>query len=220
MNRRPWLLPMGLLAASQACIYYDENDKCGQHMLYNKDAHLCLCDGESISVGGACQPCGDGRVPLSNKCVCPSGTQENAAKACEPIKGLGDACASGADCAHPVYSYCAIAAGKSAGTCTNRCTRDDECAVEQTCADWEATPHCMKFASVAATCSTPGLGDPACSADADLCFMGQCFVRACTVTDGHKTDDCPRDRKCCDVSSLKLANAATACVLLSSSLCP
>src|SRR6476469_7194655 len=105
MNRRPWLLSMGLLAASQACIYYNEDDKCGRHMLYSKEAHLCLCDEESIRVGGACTPCGEGRVPLSNECVCPSGTEENADKECEAIKGLGDACATSGDCAHPVYSY-------------------------------------------------------------------------------------------------------------------
>jgi hypothetical protein len=219
MDWQSWGLALGVFAALQACVYYDAKDKCGPHMVYSAEAHVCLCDEGSVLDGGGCKPCGDGRVPLENACVCPGGTEESESGACEPVAGLGDACDGPDACKHPVYSYCAITAGASAGTCTNPCASDDDCAADQTCADWEPTPYCTSFASAGLTCSAPGLGDPLCGADADYCFMGQCFVRACTVTEDHATDDCPKDRKCCDVSFLGLPDAQTACVLLSSELC-
>jgi hypothetical protein len=77
----------------------------------------------------------------------------------------------------------------------------------------------MQFKGVGTACSQPGPDDPVCDGDADYCFMGQCFLRGCTVTDEHATDDCPPDRKCCDVSGLGVPGVTTACVALTSTVC-
>jgi hypothetical protein len=208
------------LAALQGCLYYDEHDRCGPYMLYNEDAHLCFCDAQSVSVPGGCSPCASGHVPMGNKCGCPVGMQESASGACEAVAGQGDACDETNPCKDAVYDYCAILEGASAGTCTNTCAKDDDCDSAYTCADWESTPYCKLFNGVGATCSMPGLSDPVCMPAADYCFMGQCFVRGCTATAEHALDSCPKDRKCCDVSFLKMPDVSTACVALSSTVCP
>ena len=213
-----WLI-VGL-AALQGCFYYDENDRCGPHMIYSQDAHLCLCDAQSAPVPGGCSPCAKDHVPMGGMCVCPPSTQENAAGACEAVAGQGDACSAEHPCKDAVYSHCAIPDGASEGTCTNTCTKDDDCDVAYTCADWEPEPYCKLFDGVGTTCTMPGPSDPVCMPAADYCFMGQCFVRGCTVTDGHALDSCPKDRKCCDVVFLALPGVTTACVALSSSVCP
>lgn len=200
------------------CPYYDEDDRCGPHMVYNKDAHVCLCDAQSVPVAGGCSPCASGRVVMGTKCVCPAGSQENAAGACEVVAGLGDACDAANTCKSTIYSYCAIPVGAASGTCTKKCSKDDDCDGTYTCADWESTPFCKLFMGVGASCTMPGVSDPGCTHDADLCFMGQCFVRGCTATPGHATDSCPKDRKCCDVSAFA-PGIATACVALSSAVC-
>jgi len=212
-----WL--MFALAVLQGCAYYDESDRCGPHMVYNKDAHVCFCDAESVSVAGGCSPCAAGLVPMSGKCACPAGTQQNDAGACQAVAGLGDPCDATNPCNGAVYNHCAISGGASAGTCTKTCTKDDECDGAYTCADWEPTPFCKLFKGVGTTCSIPGTSDPVCTTDADYCFMGQCFVRGCAVTAGHAKDSCPKDRKCCDVSALA-PGVSTACVALESKVCP
>jgi hypothetical protein len=209
---------MFVLGALQGCVYYDESDKCGPHMVYNKDAHVCFCDAQSVSVAGGCSPCAAGLVPMGGKCACPAGAQQDDAGACQAVAGLGDPCDAMHPCNGTVYSHCAISDGASGGTCTKTCAKDDDCDAAYTCADWESTPFCKIFKGVGTTCSIPGTSDPVCTADADYCFMGQCFVRNCAVTAGHAKDSCPRDRKCCDVSALA-PGAATACVALDSQVC-
>ena len=188
-------------------------------MVFSADAHVCLCDGKSIKVAGACERCPKGRMPAGDKCVCPAGMQEGADGTCTEISGLGDACDATHPCGDAVYDYCAMQPDASEGICTKRCTTDDDCDETYTCADWEATPYCRQFTGVGTACSMPGPDDPVCDADADYCFMGQCFVRSCTVSEDHAKDDCPRDRKCCDVGFLNAPGVTTACVALSSMVC-
>ena len=213
-----WLL-FGVLTL-QGCLYYDEDDRCGPNMSYNKDAHVCLCDAQSVAVPGGCSPCAADHVPMGGKCVCPAGTQQSASGACEVVAGQGDPCDATNPCNDAVYNYCAILDGASTGTCTNTCAKDDDCDSAYTCADWEPKPYCRLFDGVGTTCSMPGPSDPVCMPAADYCFMGQCFVRGCTVTAEHALDSCPKDRKCCDIAYLNLPDVPTACVALSSAVCP
>ena len=216
---------MFALGVLQGCVYYDESDKCGPHMVYDKDAHLCFCDAQSVAVAGGCSPCAAGLVPMAGKCACPAGTQQNDAGACEAVAGLavvaglGEPCDATNPCTGAAYGHCAMSVGARGGTCTNTCTKDDDCDGDYTCADWESTPYCKLFKGVGALCSVPGTSDPVCTEDADYCFMGQCSVRGCTVTAGHTMDSCPKDRKCCDVSQLGAPGVSTACVQLGSGVC-
>jgi hypothetical protein len=188
-------------------------------MRYSEDAHVCLCDERSAPVAGGCEPCAQDREPRDGECVCRQGTRAGEGGTCEAIVGLGDACDAANACEHPVYDFCASANGESTGTCTQRCKGDPDCDTGYTCADWLREPYCKQFTGVGDVCSSPGPDDPVCSGEADYCFMGQCFVRGCTVTDGHQTDDCPANRKCCDVSGLSLPGVSTACVALTSTVC-
>jgi hypothetical protein len=215
----PYLAGLAALAASGGCLYYDASNKCGAHMRFSEDAHVCLCDESSVPVSGGCEPCGEGQEARDGKCVCGQGTRAGEDGACEPVAGLGDVCDEQRACEHPTYDYCAVPSGESAGTCTQRCAADADCDTGYTCADWLAEPHCVQFTGVGTACTQPGPDDPVCSGDADYCFMGQCFLRGCTVTDEHKTDDCPPNRKCCDVTGLSLPGATTACVPLTSGVC-
>lgn len=209
---------LGAQLILHACIYYDSENRCGPNMVFNAEAHVCLCDEKSIKVAGACQRCAEGREPVADKCACPTGMKESDDGQCKAVAGLGDACDAAHSCDDAVYDYCALREDGT-GTCTKRCTHDDDCDAAYTCADWEATPYCRQFAGVGTSCSMPGLGDSACGAEADYCFMGQCFVRQCTPTESHATDDCPRDRKCCDVSFLNLPGVMSACVAVDSTVC-
>jgi len=201
-----------------ACLYYDGDEKCGPNMVFSAEAHICLCDENSIKVAGGCQPCEGERVPVAGKCACPEGTKETDSGECNPVAGLGDACDASSSCDDDVYNYCA-SKPDGGGICTKRCTNDDDCDATYTCADWEDEPYCRQFVGAGLTCSMPGPDDSVCSGDADYCFMGQCFVRQCTPTPEHATDDCPRDRKCCDVAFLNVPGVMSACVALDSTVC-
>jgi hypothetical protein len=214
----PRVAGLAALVAWSGCIS-DASNKCGPHMHFSKAAHVCLCDASSVPVAGGCKPCADDRQPQDSECVCRKGTREGADGSCEPVGGLGVACDGEHVCEDPIYSHCALSEGAKAGTCAQPCAADADCDAGYTCADWLAQPYCRQFTAAGAACVEPGPDDPACNGDADYCFMGQCFVRGCTVTDEHEADDCPSGRKCCDVSALGAPGVSTACVLSTSGLC-
>ena len=209
------VLVAGALLTLYACGYYDEDDRCGENMVFNEDAHICLCDSKSIKQGGGCERCPSGREPAGDKCVCPTGMHEDDAGMCEQTLGLGDTCDDDSPCTDMVYDYCAKKPDASEGTCTKRCTNDADCDETYTCADWEDMPYCKLFAGAGTSCTMPGPDDPMCTDDAPYCFIGQCFVTGCKVTENHVTEDCPKDRKCCDVGTLTMGAVTTACVALS-----
>ena len=202
------------------CLYYDSSERCGPHMVLNPDAHICVCDEQSVRVPGGCEPCPKGREPNADKCICPAGTKEDDSGDCATISGRGDACDESSPCGDAVYDFCAVEPDATEGVCTKRCETDGDCDETDTCADWAASPYCKAFVGVAVMCSMPGLEDDACGGDADYCFMGQCFVRQCEPTPEHAKDDCPRGRKCCDVSFLGMPDVQTACVAAESTVCP
>lgn len=215
------IVTLGMQLLLHACAYYDPDDKCGPNMVFNEDAHICVCDSDSIKVGGGCDRCPEGKEPAGDKCACPAGMKEDEDGECAKIPGLGDACEESSECEDPVYDYCGKQGDDTAGICTEQCENDGDCDDTYTCADWEATPYCRQFTSVAAACTNDGPDDPACDGDADYCFRGQCYVRGCTPTPDHATDDCPRDRKCCDVSAI-VSGVDTACMPLAlpAEMCP
>ena len=212
------VLVLGALLMLYAC-YYDEEHRCGENMVFNADAHICLCDAKSIKSGGGCKRCPSGLEPAGDKCVCPAGMHQDDAGMCEETLGLGDTCDNDHPCTDAIYDYCAMQPDASEGTCTKRCTKDADCDETYTCADWEDMPYCKLFAGVGTSCTMPGPDDPVCDGDAHFCFMGQCFVTGCKPSDKHETDDCPKDRKCCDVAALTMGAVPTACVALTSMVC-
>jgi hypothetical protein len=202
------LLLFATAAVGSACVY-DADERCGAAMTFDATLDICVCDTDAVADGLGCKRCAADEVALAGACSCATGSSKNADNICVEVAGLGDACASSAECTTPEYPVCAPATGgSSANTCTNACTSDDDCGTTYTCALWEAAPYCRTFSGFGATCSDQA---DCAGKDAAFCESFQthtCVVAGCTIG----TDDCPRGLQCCDFSGFGLPNlCAEAC---------
>src|SRR3954468_17713942 len=174
------VLAMVLGANIGACVY-DADHRCGPALTYAPAVKACVCDSNAAAVPGGCQVCAADEVPVAGKCGCAAGQTKNADNVCAAVTGLGDSCdTAAAPCTSTEYPYCAVRGAGTAGTCTKRCTTDNDCAAVYTCADWEAQPYCRTF---------DGVGDPCgssadCTRDAKYCDTFQthtCVVQGCSL---------------------------------------
>jgi hypothetical protein len=187
---------------------YDPDHRCGPAMTFVDAAKTCVCDSNAVAVTGGCKVCASDEVPVAGKCGCAAGQTKNADNVCAAVTGLGDACDTATQpCTNPQYSYCAVKAAGTAGTCTKTCGSDTDCDSSYTCADWEAQPYCRTFEGVGDSCASSA----DCTKDAQFCDTFQthtCVIQGCSLTD----QDCPRNSLCCDFSGFGLGTlCAGAC---------
>lgn len=104
-------LGAGLLVS--ACLV-DMDEPCGESLVKN-DAGACVCPDRTVPLDGKCRACGENEHPSGAQCVCDDGFARPAPEAaCEPGEaepapdGLGQSCASDADCAGTAATYCDV----------------------------------------------------------------------------------------------------------------
>ena len=196
------------MLAMAACVY-DSRQRCGAAMTFVEAANTCVCDPDAVAVPGGCHVCAADEVAVDGTCGCAPGQTKSTAGVCVTVAGLGDPCEAGsAPCTDATYSYCAVRAGETAGTCTKRCATNADCDAAYTCATWDAEPACRTFEGVGDSCASAA----DCTGDANFCDTFQthtCGIAGCSLT----ANDCPRGSMCCDFSSFGLGTlCAGACL--------
>ena len=196
------------MLALGACVY-DASQRCGAAMTFVEAANSCVCIPGAVAVRGGCQACAADEVAVDGKCGCAAGQTKSTAGVCVTVAGLGDPCdADAAPCTDATYSYCAMRAGETTGTCTKRCAANADCDGAYTCATWDAEPACKRFEGVGEACTSAA----DCTGDANFCDTLQthsCGIAGCSLTENN----CPRGTMCCDFSAYGLGTlCAGACL--------
>jgi hypothetical protein len=162
---KAFALGAGLLVS--ACLV-DTDEPCGESLV-KTDAGACVCPDRTVPVDGKCLPCGENEHPNGAQCVCDDGfARPAAAAACEPSEaeptptptpdGLGQSCASNADCAGTAATYCDVFATL---TCVIEGCKEQSgvCPGDMTCCDYAILSRSLCVPASALTnddCPAPG----------------------------------------------------------------
>jgi len=214
------LVAFSSLLGVSSCLY-DSSDRCDPKQVYDANAGLCVCTGNTIAGtkpdgSQGCVDCAEHEVASNDACVCEEGYQRPTPEAACVIvpDALGLACDSDDDCADATFDTCHLLDDGS-GYCTNIGCAPGECTGGYAC-DTVVTPsYCARPpAGTGMSCAT----DADCAGtEATFCETFQshtCFVEGCAL-DGN---DCP-GKDCCDLTGPSLGMIKkTICV--DSGTCP
>ena len=202
------------LLGVSSCLY-DSSNRCDSGQVYDANAGLCVCTGNTIAGtkpdgSPGCAPCAEHELASNDACVCEEGYQRPTPEAACVIvpDALGLACASDQGCSDATYDTC-HQLDDGSGYCTNVGCAQGECTGGYAC-DTVATPS---------YCARPPAGaGQSCADDSDCagteatwCDVFKthvCYVEGCAV-DGN---DCP-GKQCCDLTGPSLGTIKkTICV--------
>ena len=183
-----------------ACLV-DLDSRCGDHQHYDAEQGVCLCSGDYALSGNICVSCAEHETGSPDGCVCAEGFfRATPDAACEELAGLGQECASDADCGDSDYGYCYLEAGGAPGYCTAPdCTTAADCPTDYGCNARETPTFCERPPSgIGVACSS--------SADCDGYAASYCetvSAHACLVNDCKPDPNkCHGDWVCCDIGLL------------------
>ena len=189
------------LLGVSSCLY-DSSNRCDSGQVYDANAGLCVCTGNTIAGtkpdgSPGCAPCAEHELASNDACVCEEGYQRPTPEAACVIvpDALGLACASDQGCSDATYDTC-HQLDDGSGYCTNVGCAQGECTGGYAC-DTVATPS---------YCARPPAGaGQSCADDSDCagteatwCDVFKthvCYVEGCAVD----ANDCP-GKQCCDLA--------------------
>ena len=196
ISRAAWL---ALAAAIVGGCIYDEDARCGPHMVVS-DIDACVCEEGYVLVGKECITCPEHEVVQGSGCVCAEGYErlsEGSACSLRPESGPGADC-SVAECTDPAFETC-VNAPNGDQYCTSRdCASTADCPETFACVTSAQGSFCQR--------SPTGIGSPCASDDdcqgyeATFCetlISHACLVQGCSLSQ----DDCFEGWECCDVTS-------------------
>lgn len=142
LHRLAWSLVA--CAALSACLV-DEDDRCGEHSVLEKDR--CVCESGYGLVDDACVKCGKHEKGSLAGCTCESGyTRKSETGPCVEVGGLGAECESDADCLDELFPYCRVE--DDGGYCTSPdCEEGSEAcdtAIDYSCNTRESPAFCER----------------------------------------------------------------------------
>jgi len=195
------LVAFSSLLGASSCLY-DSSDRCDPNQVYNANAGICVCTGNTIAGTNpdgspGCAPCAEHELASNDACVCEEGYQRPTPDgACTLVPdALGLPCQEDKDCTDATYDTCHLLDDAS-GYCTNVGCAAGECNGGYAC-DTVADPsYCARPPEGAGkSCAT---NDDCAGTEATWCdtFVSHvCYVEGCAL-DGN---DCP-GKECCDLS--------------------
>jgi hypothetical protein len=193
-------IPLVVALATPACLV-DLDDRCGENQRYDSDQANCRCDAGFELVGTTCVACGENEIGSADGCVCDAGFSRATPDAnCEKLAGLGQECASDADCGDERYGHCRLETGGAPGYCTTPdCATSADCPGDYGCNTRETPTFCEH--------PPQGLGVPCTSSsECDGNVASYCetvSAHACLVNDCKPDPNkCHGDWVCCDIGLL------------------
>lgn len=191
----------GLIALG--CVL-DDDDLCGPNQVIWGDDQRCVCAEGTMYTADGCVPCGANETSSPAGCTCDAGyARSGPGQPCLEIPaGIGDACASSAECTNPDYPHCELTG--AGGYCTKQnCATPADCSGGFAC-NLNATPSYCQRPPVGAgqACAVP---EDCAGTEAIFCdtiVSGTCLVQDCSLA----PDDCFTGMECCDMSAFALPN--------------
>lgn len=193
-------IPIFFALLAPGCLV-DLDDRCGDNQRYDAQQGTCTCQAGYALVGNSCTACAENEVGSPDGCVCAEGFVRPTPEAvCEPLAGLGQECASDAECGDERYPHCRLEPAADAGYCTSiDCSSGEDCPTDFGC-NSRATPS---------FCEMPpsGLGK-ACSSSAECegytaQYCETVVAHSCVVNDcAPDPNKCHGDWVCCDIALL------------------
>ena len=197
---RAAFLPLTALWLAPACLV-DLDNRCGEHQHYDAAQGNCTCSGDYALVNDHCEPCGAHETGSADGCVCAEGfARATPSAACAELAGLGQDCATDADCGDPQYGYCRLESGGAPGYCTAPdCSSAADCPTDFGCNTRETPAFCERppeGLGTACTTSRDCAGKPAS-------YCESVSAHACVVNDCKPDPNkCHGDWLCCDIGLL------------------
>jgi hypothetical protein len=194
--RAAWLV---LTAASVGACIYDEDARCGPHMVVS-EVDACECETGYVLVGKECITCPENEHVQGAGCVCDDGfarAVEGAACSELPTSGPGADCAANA-CMGSEFSEC-VEAPNGDQYCTSRgCTESSDCPEGFACRASAEGSYCQRTpVGMASPCEV----EQDCAGyEATFCetlISHSCLVQGCSLSQ----NDCFEGWDCCDVTA-------------------